>query len=376
MTDDEARWCNAVGATAFGVAPLTIDGKLKLGFKDDNGLDVAIPVISADPLNTNPESTGTLAFPASGGQADAAVLNAHQSEGVYYIDATLQPGANQKLDYAEILDSDSEITAVFTPVDGSAMTLTFNGVAQPIVLTVDGNGISHEEILTPTGTETQEQFFTRLSNLGIQRFRFRITNAAFVWVPGAVNVTFAADSWKQKKSDGTSTGNAESSEEFTILGPTVTLANPTEGGHLRISEFDGRMYLDLTFTPTKGASLTLTGATAPAIWFSGTGAGTAMTTGPPVLQTGGPAGTQTFRYTLSGEFALGEVVVNLDQNTFADSTGAANVASNLADYGEEFTDINSTAGLVASRRDGSTVFYRLADDRVLDAYRLLQQFAG
>ena len=34
------------------------------------------------------------------------------------------------------------------------------------------------------------------------------------------------------------------------------------------------------------------------------------------------------------------------------------------------------AGLVASRREGSTVFYRLADDRVLDAYRLLLQVAG
>ncbi|HEY6609006.1 MAG TPA: metalloregulator ArsR/SmtB family transcription factor [Candidatus Limnocylindria bacterium] len=34
------------------------------------------------------------------------------------------------------------------------------------------------------------------------------------------------------------------------------------------------------------------------------------------------------------------------------------------------------AGLVASRRDGSTVLYRLTDDRVLDAYRLLQQVAG
>ena len=35
-----------------------------------------------------------------------------------------------------------------------------------------------------------------------------------------------------------------------------------------------------------------------------------------------------------------------------------------------------TAGLVASRREGNTVFYRLADERVLDAYRLLQQVAG
>jgi len=34
------------------------------------------------------------------------------------------------------------------------------------------------------------------------------------------------------------------------------------------------------------------------------------------------------------------------------------------------------AGLVTSRRDGSTVLYRLTDDRVVDAYRLLQQVAG
>jgi DNA-binding transcriptional ArsR family regulator len=35
-----------------------------------------------------------------------------------------------------------------------------------------------------------------------------------------------------------------------------------------------------------------------------------------------------------------------------------------------------SAGLVTSRREGSTVFYRLADERVLDAYRLLQEVAG
>ena len=35
-----------------------------------------------------------------------------------------------------------------------------------------------------------------------------------------------------------------------------------------------------------------------------------------------------------------------------------------------------TAGLVATRREGSTVFYRLVDERVLDVYRLLQQVAG
>jgi DNA-binding transcriptional ArsR family regulator len=34
------------------------------------------------------------------------------------------------------------------------------------------------------------------------------------------------------------------------------------------------------------------------------------------------------------------------------------------------------AGLVTTRRDGNTVLYRLADDRVLEAYRLIQSLAG
>jgi DNA-binding transcriptional ArsR family regulator len=33
------------------------------------------------------------------------------------------------------------------------------------------------------------------------------------------------------------------------------------------------------------------------------------------------------------------------------------------------------AGLVTTRRDGSTVFYRLADPRVLEAFRLIQSIA-
>ena len=34
-----------------------------------------------------------------------------------------------------------------------------------------------------------------------------------------------------------------------------------------------------------------------------------------------------------------------------------------------------SAGIVATRRDGSTVYYRLADQQVLEIYRLLQQVA-
>ena len=34
------------------------------------------------------------------------------------------------------------------------------------------------------------------------------------------------------------------------------------------------------------------------------------------------------------------------------------------------------SGLVRSRREGTTVLYRLADDRVLETYRMLQTIAG
>jgi DNA-binding transcriptional ArsR family regulator len=34
-----------------------------------------------------------------------------------------------------------------------------------------------------------------------------------------------------------------------------------------------------------------------------------------------------------------------------------------------------SAGLVTTRREGSTVFYRLTDPRVLEAYRLIQEIA-
>ena len=64
------------------------------------------------------------------------------------------------------------------------------------------------------------------------------------------------------------------------------------------------------------------------------------------------------------------------------ATGERSVSELSRDIGCQVPNMSQhlsvlrSAGLVASRREGSTIFYRLVDDRVLEAYRLLQQVTG
>jgi ArsR family transcriptional regulator len=53
---------------------------------------------------------------------------------------------------------------------------------------------------------------------------------------------------------------------------------------------------------------------------------------------------------------------------------AARVSCQVPNMSQHLAVLRS-AGLVTARRDGSTVFYRLADPKVLEAYQLLQDIA-
>jgi ArsR family transcriptional regulator len=53
---------------------------------------------------------------------------------------------------------------------------------------------------------------------------------------------------------------------------------------------------------------------------------------------------------------------------------ASRVACQVPNMSQHLAVLRS-AGLVATRREGSTVFYRLSDPRVLEAYHLLQSIA-
>jgi DNA-binding transcriptional ArsR family regulator len=61
-----------------------------------------------------------------------------------------------------------------------------------------------------------------------------------------------------------------------------------------------------------------------------------------------------------GEASVGELATRV-------SCQVPNMSQHLA--------VLRSAGLVTTRRDGNTVYYRLANDRVLEAYQLLQSIA-
>ena len=50
------------------------------------------------------------------------------------------------------------------------------------------------------------------------------------------------------------------------------------------------------------------------------------------------------------------------------------VGCQVPNMSQHLADLRA-AGLVTTRRDGSTVYYRLADPRVLEAFRLIQSIA-
>ena len=62
----------------------------------------------------------------------------------------------------------------------------------------------------------------------------------------------------------------------------------------------------------------------------------------------------------SGELSVGDL--------------SATVGCQIPNMSQHLAVLRS-AGLVAARREGSTVFYRLTDSRVLEAYRLIQTIA-
>jgi ArsR family transcriptional regulator len=68
------------------------------------------------------------------------------------------------------------------------------------------------------------------------------------------------------------------------------------------------------------------------------------------------------------------VLESLAEGEISVSDLASRVACQVPNISQHLAVLR-TAGLVTTRRDGSTVYYRLADTRVLEAFRLIQSIA-
>ncbi len=68
------------------------------------------------------------------------------------------------------------------------------------------------------------------------------------------------------------------------------------------------------------------------------------------------------------------VLESLAEGELSVSDLAGRVACQVPNMSQHLAVLRS-AGLVTTRREGSTVFYRLTDPRVLEAYQLLQSIA-
>ncbi|MET0263637.1 MAG: hypothetical protein ABW223_12110, partial [Rariglobus sp.] len=312
---------------------LTIDGKLQMGFRDATGAEVEIPVVNL-PVATPTPTTVSVMYPSSD-RGDVGLLNLIKSaNGKYYIDVVYSAGTLRVLDYESILDTAPEFTAILNGVNGTTLPLTFLA-PKAIVLTTDPTtGAPVETVLTAASTN---ELLALLKANGVQRFRYEIDTAGFVWAPGTVTVTFAANAWSQRGTGLNSAvveANVAVTKTFSIHGATVALSTPANGGSVSIRDLLTRGYIDVTFAPSLIAGASILFNAPPVPILAGAGLGTATISGSGVRQ----GTSNTYRYTITGAFAPGEVTLAFAANSFIDSKGAGNVATTL-----RFTVEGSTA---------------------------------
>lgn len=108
---------------------LTVYGKLKMGFRNSSGQEVAFDVVDVpDPGATVTAPTVDIAAPVgAGGTVDYSLAN--PSGGSRTIDVTFTPPAGASLDIASILDSAQEFTLT---VNGVTSTVS-SGIPVPII---------------------------------------------------------------------------------------------------------------------------------------------------------------------------------------------------------------------------------------------------
>ncbi|HEX5858381.1 MAG TPA: hypothetical protein VFY91_09765, partial [Microbacterium sp.] len=304
---------------------LTVYGKLKMGFRDSSGNEVAFDVAEGlDPIATGTAPTVGLGSPTSnGGTIDVGVVNGATGS-TKHIDVSYTPPAGASLDISRILGAGR---VGFTLQYGTT-SRTITGKPVPIVAVTTPGGMKLVELLTDAAGAYYLLDGTRVDVLkiadhksggdlleaavritGTTRFRYDIGTENLSI--GLWRLTFAAGAVKNADlttEAGTTVGagSAATTLSFTVVGATATVTNPTPGASVDINVINGRGWIDVTYVNPALFSIDPASILDLAAEFqlSGPGLGTIQLDGTQApTRLDSAAGTLKFRYWLTGRFA-------------------------------------------------------------------------
>lgn len=106
-----------------------------------------------------------------------------------------------------------------------------------------------------------------------------------------------------------------------VFGPSGNLTNPTSGSSALLGDLNNQGFLAITYADVGSNGLDLSTIDGDEITLSGSGLGSVTLTGAAIAQ-----GSNVYHYTFTGQFVEGDVQVDFQAGTFADTAGNTNLA--------------------------------------------------
>ena len=323
-------------------------GEVIVAFPLGSWRDSAGPSAASEGRFTVVAPRATVSAPFNGRTAvDVAVLDADRDLTVatprpLYLDVQFSAPPGSGLDYASILDAGDEFTVAAAATGGP---LHFGGTPVPIAMVPDETtGVLVPTVVAKNGGESDADFFVRLTNEGVNRFRYRADAAAVAWAPGTVVVDFLAFDAGTGAGWRDSRGNVglDTVDDLSVRveGATANTTDPANGSGIDVSALNGRNYLDVTFpAPPQGFVLDFESITDFGAEFrlGGPGLGDVVLDtrqAPVVLH----EGARQVRYWLGGTFAGDDVSLTFLPATWAyralpGTVAAPDLVADLAEPG-------------------------------------------
>ena len=296
---------------------LTLYGKLKMGFRNPDGEEIAFDVLLPEAAET---PTAVLAGPRDDDSVGAATLNDRG-----YIDVTFAAPSGSTVDLASITDLSAEInvpesagfvidetqepvdvgnnTFLFWTIgagsetieiaaeswsstDGAGQT-TFNADAESVAVTVIEQTYLDVKFLPQLGADLDEALIVSAGASMLRVERRRATDNTLVtddivpiegptplgdgqtfryffdmdFAPDSYTVVIEADAWQDSAGNFSSATN----ETFQVITPIASVAGPFTGGSIDVAILNGEVaevgtsadkkYIDIVFDPTPGTDL-------------------------------------------------------------------------------------------------------------------------